>query len=299
MEPRFEDLISDVSKLFDGKDFLGSSIEIFGNNLGGLVADQFERYLEERQPKLYLSNVGKPLRQLWYDLKGFKGEPLSAETKLKFIYGNLIEELFIFLAKEAGHKVEFLQERVEYEGVSGKIDAIIDDVLIDVKSCSTQSFRKFEVGSLLHDDPFGYIAQLTGYAKATNSKRAAFIAIDKVLGKICTFELTQEVMNGYDLSGRIKEVRRAIESSSEPNRCYEPKPVSKQDRSGNLVLGSGCSYCSHKQYCWRDANEGKGLLLRHYSNGPRWFTRLVKEPRLNNSYNETSTDQFPIKEEDN
>lgn len=288
---QFETLVIDVQKLLDGAD-LSKTVQNFSDKLSAMVASRFLRHGEEYLPKLYLSNVGKPLRQLWYDLNGFKGEPLTPETKFKFLYGDLIEELFLFLAVEAGHDVIDLQKRVEVDGISGKIDAIIDGVLSDVKSCSTRSFEKFQTGKLLEDDPFGYVAQLSGYAQALKVERAAFIPIDKVLGKIITFELSPEVRSKYDVSNRIKIVREAIKSPTPPSKCYEPKPISAKDKSGNLVLGTGCNYCGHKIECWKDSNDGHGLQLRHYASGPRWFTKIVKEPRL--KYEEF--DAFPTKE---
>lgn len=289
----FKTLITDVQKLFDGHD-LSETAQVFSDKLGIMVVDRLKRNDKERQPKLYLSNVGKPLRQLWYELTGYKGEPLSSETKTKFLYGSIIEELFIFLAIEAGHKVTDLQKRIEYDGVSGKIDCIIDDVLVDVKSCSTRSFEKFENGSLLHNDPFGYVAQLTGYANALGVERAAFIAIDKVTGKICIFELTNEMRKKYDLSKRIATVREALQGGSPPARCFEPVPISKKDKSGNLVLGTTCSYCAFKKECHKDSNEGKGLQIRFYSSGPKFFTKILREPRLKS--NQEDFEEFKIKD---
>lgn len=287
----FETLVQDVQKLLDGAD-LSKTVQEFSDRLGAMVAERFLKHGEERLPKLYLSNVGRPLRQLWYELNGFKGEPLSPETKFKFLYGDLIEQVFLFLAVEAGHTVERLQERVEVDGVSGKIDAVIDGILVDVKSCSSRSFEKFEKGTLYHDDPFGYIAQLTGYRQALGTERAAFVAIDKVLGKICTYELSESA--GYDVSKRITEVKAAIKSPNPPERCYAPRPISKTDKSGNFILSTGCNYCAHKLECWKDSNEGKGLQIRYYSSGPKWFTEIVREPRL--KFNTEDYESFPVKE---
>lgn len=275
----FDTLIPDLEKLFQGVD-LTERIHHLTMGLGAAFVDRFLSYAEEHKPSLRLSNVGKPYRQLWYELNGFKGEPLSFQSKLKFLYGTICEELVIFLSREAGHTVTDEQKEVTLDGVTGHIDGFIDGVLVDVKSCSTRSFEKFEKGTLFTDDPFGYIAQLSGYAQALGVERAAFLAVDKVLGKICILELTKEVRDKYDINRRITDARKVIASSKEPERCYEPKPISKTDKSGNLVLATGCSYCGFKTYCWRDSNNGAGLQVRYYASGPKWFTKLVKEPRL-------------------
>jgi hypothetical protein len=297
----FNTLIPDVLKLLDGHD-LSETIQQFSDKLGATLTEKLKKHGVLREPKLYMSNVGKPLRQLWYDLKGFKGDPLKPEDKLKFLYGDIIEEIFVHLAKEAGHDVQGIQQRIELDGVSGRIDGIIDGVLVDVKSCSTFSWRKFREGTLIKDDPFGYIAQLTGYKQALGIDRAAFIAIDKTLGNICVFEIPKENQHGFDVRDRIRKVREALGRDHEPERCYKDVPISKKDVSGNMVLGVQCSYCPYKRHCWRDSNGGSGLQLRYYSTGPKWFTKLVKEPKLKNTWDggfsdeqEHETFQFPAK----
>ena len=50
--------------------------------------------------------------------------------------------------------------------------------------------------------------------------------------------------------------------------------------SGNRKLSVECSYCSFKVDCWDDSNDGKGLRKFIYSNGPRWFTEIKKEPNV-------------------
>ncbi len=289
----FETLVDDVYKLLDGHD-LTTTVASFSDKLGAALVSRFKEHGDDREPTLRMSNIGKPLRQLWYELKNAPKEKLSQQVKFKFLYGDLLELLFLFLAKEAGHTVEYEQHSINVDGVPGHIDGIIDGVLIDLKSCSPHSFNKFKSGKLLEDDPFGYIGQLSGYKEALGIERAAFIAIDKVHGDICIYELPATERQ-YNVRDRIKEVRKAVDSDIEPARCYEPKPVSKTDKTGNLVLDVGCSYCSHKFHCWRDANGGEGLAVRFYSTGPKFFVHIEKEPRLKSA---SEYEAFPIKEEE-
>jgi len=53
-----------------------------------------------------------------------------------------------------------------------------------------------------------------------------------------------------------------------------------EGKSGNMKLGVNCSYCPHKVTCWDDANNGDGLRLFLYSNGPMWLTEVQKEPKV-------------------
>lgn len=239
-----------------------------------------------------MSNIGRPLRQLWYELNNTPGEKVSGKTLLKFAYGDLIEALVIALAEAAGYKISNLQEEIVVDGIKGHIDLVIDGVLVDVKSCSSYSFNKFKTGELLDagNDAFGYVAQLSGYAHALGLP-AAWIAVDKVTGEVCVLELPQSKIDEYDIKARIKEATEAVVQPVPPAKCYEDVPYQK---SGNRKLGIGCSYCAWKATCWSDANNGEGLKTYIYSTGPVYLTHVVKEPR---TFQVLDT-EFPIKQKE-
>lgn len=277
---QIDSLVSDIYQLLQGKVISDPAVlEKFGPELGKVLTQRLLSRGEERVPTLRMSSIGRPLRQQWYDLKGFKGEELDGKTLLKFMYGDLIEALVLVLAEAAGHHVEMLQEEIEVDGVKGHIDAVIDGVLVDVKSCSPYSYGKFETGDLFTpgNDPFGYVGQLSGYAHALQRNEASFIAINKVLGSICTLPLRRVDLDGYDVRGRIAEVRRVVDSDAPPERCYEDEPDGK---SGNRKLAVGCSYCGHRFRCWGDSNGGRGLQVYLYANGPRFLTSVAVEPKV-------------------
>lgn len=269
-----------------------------GQDFSDLLVKTFKEYGEERPNELRMSNIGQPLRKLWYSVKGFRGEVLNSSTKTKFLYGHFLEHLFVFLAIEAGHTVERLQEHIEVDGIPGHLDAIIDGVLVDFKSASTFSYKKFTSGDLYSDDPFGYVAQLKGYQQGTGVDRAGWFIIDKVLGNFVFVELKGD--NGYDIHERIATVKQVVKSDVPPERCYSDEPNDKT--TGNRKLCVSCQYCEHKSLCWNDANDGRGLELRFYSNGPRWFTKLVKEPVLGEARRRVgnrvvTSDEFDLKED--
>lgn len=280
-------LIPDIEKLFDGHIIGGDNLAIFGKELTGNMSRRFEEYGGERRRTLRLSNIGKPLRQLWFDIKGDgPREPLPPEAKFKFLYGDILEAFVVMLAQEAGHEVSRMQEEVRVDGVVGHIDGVIDGWLVDAKSCSTHSFAKFKSGSVLQDDPFGYVGQLAGYARALGLP-AAWVAIDKVTGHLCLMKLPQERIDEYDVEARIVTCRETLSRDEPPSeKCYPdvPKGVSKTAPfgNGNRGLGTGCSYCPHKRTCWKDANDGAGLRTFLYSTGPEFLTYVApgKEPRV-------------------
>ncbi len=281
-EPSIDTLVDDIYGLF-GKEQVDVSPELLGkfsSELSDLVAGRLKREESEKKT-LRFSNIGRPDRQLWYDIN-WTGEleALPPATLIKFMYGDILEHLLLLFARQAGHTVEFEQAEVELEGIKGHPDAVIDGVVVDVKSASSYSFEKFRSGSLLQEgnDPFGYLGQLAGYVEAINpGADGAFLAIDKTLGKICLLRIPNEVLKQYEVKKRINHIKDVVAEPEPPARCYSPKPEGK---SGNFVLATGCSYCNHKVHCWADANNGAGLRTFLYSNGPKFFTHVEKEPRV-------------------
>jgi hypothetical protein len=276
--PSIETLIQDVENLFNGHTPDQEKLRRFGEAVANTVANRLRTSGDGRQTYLRLSNIGKPARQVYYDIQGYgpgakyAPEKLAAADKLKFLYGDLIEELFLYLAEEAGHDVSDRQKRVEVDGVVGHLDAKIDGTVVDIKSASKFSFGKFADGSLLHgDDPFGYVAQVSGYATA-EAAPAAIWAIEKERAKQTVLHIPVQ-----DPLPKIKELRDALARDNPPARCYEPVAVGK---SGNKGLPVGCSFCSHKRECWSDANRGRGLRVFQYSTGPSYLVEVFETPRV-------------------
>lgn len=222
-----------------------------------------------------MSNIGRPCeRQLWYEINmPDASSELRPETYMKFMYGHLVEELLLFLADLAGHKVTGRQDEQEIEGIKGHRDAIIDGVLIDVKSASSYSFKKFKEGRLLEDDPFGYSDQIQSYLyagigeeKVKDKERAAFLVVDKTLGHV-TLDVHQK--NGRDYSTLYQQKRDMVQREAPPERNFTSKPFGK---SGNETLQTICSYCAFKKECWPE------LRQFLYSTGPVDLVKVTKEP---------------------
>lgn len=249
----------------------------FGKTLSDLIANRLKEQTQgPRKFTLRMSNLGKGARQLWYESRFEPNEKLEGHTLLKFIVGDITESLLLFLAKLAGHNVTDCQAQVDVKGIKGHIDADIDGVTVDVKSTSPYSFKKFKDGTLADDDAFGYIEQIAGYSKARGTD-GAFLAMDKVSGHLAYLPYPQEDLDAYDIEGRIDYLKQAMESDKEPDRCY---PDKEEGASGNRILGINCSYCSHKTRCWSDANDGLGLRTFLYASGPKFFTKVEKEPKV-------------------
>lgn len=249
--------------------------------IGNAVQSLFRSRLSAREREaaaLRFSSLGKPDRQIWYATHcPEKAERMLPKTYFKFLYGDLIELLLLFLAKEAGHEVTNEQTEVSVDGVVGHCDAVIDGVTVDAKSASPYGYDKFVSGRFLSDDPFGYIGQIGGYREALKTGRAAFLVANKVHGDICLAEVPAEILDQSKPAGRIAHLKKVLSNPEEPPRCYPDKPEGK---SGNRVLGMECSYCPFAQHCWRDSNNGQGLRTFYYASGPKHFTHVEKEPRV-------------------
>lgn len=270
-------LPDDVHNLFDpNKDHEASEeyLEQFTENLKEILRTRLKAQNGEGRNPIRFSALGKPDRQIWFDARPDeeKDEPLSLQTYLKFLYGDVIEQLFLYLAKEAGHEVTDEQKEIEVDGVKGHIDAIIDGTVVDLKSASSFGYKKFKDDTVEQDDPFGYVKQLAGYAnELTPGKPAAWWAVDKSTAANCISYLPAETVEQHKPAPRIEELKEVVDSDEIPPLCYNPVPDGK---SGNMKLPVGCSYCKYKFRCHPN------LRTFIYSTGPRFLTEVVKEPNV-------------------
>ena len=276
---QIETLVEDIYNLFtlDPIDMDEEEVDKHIDTFGEMLKVHIKEFLYEKprdRGNLRLSAIGKPDRQLWYDVnKPLLDAELKPSTRIKFLYGYILEELLLLCSSISGHRVSEQQKEVILEGVKGHQDSMIDDVLVDCKSASGPGFDKFKYNRVTEDDPFGYIAQISAYAQANGVDRAAFLAINKSTGEICLTPIHQ--MDMINAKGRIQHLKGMVSEGSMPDRCYSDVPDGK---SGNHKLSVGCVYCSHKRECWSDANQGRGLRVFSYAKGKRYLTRVGKEP---------------------
>ena len=273
-----EDIYEALSALGKGEplDVSEEVLDNFGNAMKEALR-QWSTPRERDKETLRMSNIGRPLRQLWYDLReeGENTQEIPPHTFIKFLYGHLLEEVVLFLVKLAGHKVTDEQKEVKVSGIYGHMDCKIDGEVIDIKTASSYAFRKFKNDTLKDDDTFGYLSQLSGYETAEKTKEGGFLVLNKESG-----ELTLHRPSFFDkpnIKTKIKDVKKAIKLDKPPKLCYTPVPEGK---SGNMKLPRGCFYCRHKNECHKDANDGKGLRVFKYSKGLMYLTKVEKEPNV-------------------
>lgn len=260
-----------------------SSLEELGSRVADHLASSLADSSSEREPnKLWATDVGNSCsRQLWYKLHlPHEGENLQGHTLFKFLYGDLIEELVVFMLREAGHEVKDEQRRVKLElasgwVVSGKQDLVLDGTMCDVKSTSSYGFKRYKDGLTEENDSFGYLWQLSYYAHFTPSvlkqkDTGILLFVDKQNGHIAPVEVP--LYTEEEVYGRIVQHIDAIDNPAPPPRLTNAtKPYGK---SGNECLDTKCSYCPFKSICW------PGLQGYAYSHGPVWFTNVTNVPKV-------------------
>jgi len=267
-------LVADVYATLEGKEPAGSFSSL---DLTGALKNVYAKAstTKERSPKtLHFSELGDPCpRKLNYRVNSPSlAEGIDGNTRLKFFYGDVLENLVLSLAEASGHTVNQRQGRAILElddgwKVTGYIDAVVDNVLVDVKSTTKYGEEKFKHG--LVDDPFGYKMQVGGYAVALGYKETGFLTIQKELGHIGWYPIAVDkdaVMNGAQAA--VSYVQRDV------NELPRLDPVPQSKTSKNMKLCTSCSYCPFKKTCWPDVR----TFL--YSNGPEFLVNVVDVPRV-------------------
>lgn len=279
MAKTIETLVEDIQKVLETGLPEGVPDEI-ADEFGRNMAELLKRRMEKRDDtvSLRMSNIGTPCdRKLWLQInQGEEKEKFSASDILKFFYGDLIEEALLAIAQLAGHTVTGRQSTLNIGGIEGHRDAVVDGVTIDVKSASAYSFAKFKSGKLRDDDPFGYYDQLQSYIEAgqsdelvTDKLRGGFLVADKVLGHL-TLDI-HPYDPEYNISKEYERKKEMIKGWMVPARGF---PAVPDGLSGNMKLGTYCSYCNVKNLCYTN------LRTFAYAAGPRFLTVVKKVPEV-------------------
>lgn len=249
-------------------------------SIGLKMAGRFSGEERTREKNvLYASEIGKPcLRQTWFRINEPKtAEPIPDKALFKFAYGDLIEDLAIFLLKHSGHKVTDEQRKVILElpngwAVRGRIDCIVDGKVIDVKSASPMSFSAMKDGLNDDNDKFGYRHQTDFYHKTIygDDGTGALLMIDKSSGYAKEVNVKAWESN-YEMQKFLLDKTNKLAVDTPPPRGFQDRPSGAR---GNRELGVQCSYCEFKKTCW------PGLRGFAYAKGPVWLTVVKDVPKV-------------------
>lgn len=267
-------LVSDIYSTLEGKTISSSFSSMdLTESLQNVYAKA--NTIKERPAKtLYFSEVGDPCpRKLHYRVNSPQlAESIDGNTRLKFFYGDVLETLVLSLAEASGHSVSDRQGRATLElsngwKITGRIDAVIDGVLVDVKSTTKYGEEKFK--NALVDDPFGYRMQLGGYAVALGFSTTGFLTIQKELGHLGWYPIS--VNEKEVVQGAVNATEVVSQELTDLPRL-ETVPQSKTSK--NKKLCTSCSYCPYKKTCWPE------MRTFLYSDGPVFLTEVVDVPRV-------------------
>ena len=235
-------------------------------DIGEALNRQFGKKTKRREFQLRMSNVGRPSCQLWFE-KNMPdyADPLPTTFVMNMMLGDIVEAVFKGLMKEA--KVKFKDsDKVSLDlgetKVSGTYDLILDDAVDDIKSASDWSYRnKFEsYDTLAEEDPFGYVGQLAGYAKASGKKAGGWWVVNKANG-----QFKYVPASNIDVDEEVKKLKTNVNvvKSNVFKRCFESvEETFRGKATGNRVLGTTCSFCRYKNSCWENLQELPSLLSK-------------------------------------
>ncbi len=295
--PDIKDLIPDIHKMLAsplGEALANETPMEVAVTMGNRLRKAMNREDRARKPNvLFPAELGHPCdRKTWYDFHYDPAtmkpvEEIGPSTKIKFMYGDMVESLIIPLAKASGHTVDMVDETVQWQfpvngndwwTVRGRVDMRIDGKIVDVKSMAARSYDRWATEGI-GADGFGYSAQVASYqvdslsAPKPPSKQEGYIlAIDKEGGKMTLVQTTPT-----DVYSIAKGKATAVGS---PLHTLPRIPSVPEGKSGNMKLAMYCSYCKYKDECWGVANGGAGLRKFIYSFGPVWLTEVVREPKV-------------------
>lgn len=210
--------------------------------------------------RMYMSNAGKPSCQLVMERNGAAKEAMSYAQRMKFLIGDFTEIALRAIMKASGVPITTSNEKVELKlndivTLRGELDFDIQGRVWDCKSSSAWTFKnKWGAGfdHLEGSDPFGYCAQLFGYAEAKKIKAGGWFVVNKETGEILCAEAkdTPEIRAKH-----LKKLELNVLSVLDVEKPFERQFTDEVETfygkpTGNRKLGFACGYCEFKWSCW-------------------------------------------------
>lgn len=195
-----------------------ATLATFSESTAAHLKRQFER--EPKDFTLRMSNLGKPLCQLECEQAGIKGISWDNNSLTRNTFGDICEDVLMFMLHASGVPIVSEQEPVELmisgQKIKGTLDLVIDfgkpndtwengvdrsleyipDPRVwDIKSASDWTFKnKFTLpfDRFIEEDTFGYVDQLFLYAESKGYPVGGNIVQNKSSGEILAYEFPTE-----------------------------------------------------------------------------------------------------------
>jgi len=264
-------------------------LEEFKEACGQAVTDA---YKERGDWALRMSAVGQPFCKQWHKKQGTKAST-TYNMHMRFLFGHLIEALLIYIMKSAGIQVEDEQKETNLNicgvNIPGHLDFNVGGKTWDAKSASPYAFSNKFAGEwggynkVKADDPFGYLAQGYGYAKAEAKPFGGWIVVDKSSGEVAVVKapVYQEMESKAALEQAEENIQKLVDDAPF-EKCYKctdetyTRGTGKNKesfKSGNKLLPKECGFCEYKYSCWP-----KCVWERKVTGGDRarhiWYAEL-------------------------
>jgi hypothetical protein len=267
-----------LSKCLDGEGAMSDEIlDRFAERCRETMRKQFNE--PEREFKVSMSSVGKPLCQQQMHKAGAERERPPPNLKMKFAYGYLVENLVMAVLEAAEVGVEEDQTEVSYKlngtTIEGTLDVVIDGKVYDIKSVSKYAYeKKFSkedaFDKIKEDDAFGYVDQGYLYGAGRDLPFGGWIALNKETGGI-TVAVTPRNGEQHKKAAiaDAKANAHAIDTDAPFKRCFGPVDDTYYRKpTGDKTLHLNCSYCAYKNACWGDEIEWR---KRKKGAGMKWM----------------------------
>lgn len=286
MKKSIDTLVEDIYKVVSPDSHHPMSRDILESALKDISHTLCQTTAIEKGSSYYIrpSSIGKGLRWHYFMNKyPDQAEAFDGRMKLLFQSGHIYEAVILAYVKLAGYEVTHQQAIIDLNGVTGSCDCLINGYLIDVKTTSDYSFKKFSEGEIsLDNDPFGYIAQLSTYKQGlveagVEVRGQGWLAYNKNNSNMVLHLIPDSEL--IDAPKKIEDIREAHKAKHMPEElCPGAEPVA--EKNGNEQMGFTCGYCPFKEKCFPD------FKVYRYSNKDKFYTHIEKEPRVQEVTNE-------------
>lgn len=208
--------------------------------------------------RLRMSNIGRPKCQLWFEKNDPEDKtPFPPHFLMNMMLGDIVEAVFKGILTEAGVKYQdsdyVTLELPDGQKIKGEYDMLMDGKVDDVKSASPWSYQnKFtSLDGVADGDGFGYVSQLVGYAEAAGVDVGGWWVVNKGNGQFKYVDASK--VDKKAVLQDIQDTVNYIENNEPFERCFEPvEETFRRKPTGNMVLPSGCKFCSYKHKCHPD-----------------------------------------------
>lgn len=245
----------------EGKNIHEAAIEAGKNRFVHLIKRQFMEDRKSGKGRIYPSSVGgKCARKLAYQYHGYEREEFPARKHLQWFIGDLAELGVLSTMKAAGLDVGLNNEYIPVEFGEHELHGFIDGLLhhegetylLEVKSKTHYGFKRFQSNG--PDNKWGNLSQANLYMKTLDLDRAVYFVVDRSTGKMCEHLMSFDEEYVEWARRNFAEVMESTEDNL-PDRFVSLEELDWHPQLKCYELGTVCSYCDYKKYCWPKAEK--------------------------------------------